>query len=94
MTEETINEIRSHIKAIEEIVSEKHPNAQYAFIAQMDGDQEDSVDVFYSVSSESINELSDMFENIFELVCAERPSEEGFRKFLNEFGITGPSGEA
>jgi hypothetical protein len=95
MDEETIKGIQSHMKAIEDIVNDKCPEAQYMFTVQMDSEKEDdAMDVFYGVRADNTSELIEMFENIFELVCAENPNPEKFDNFLNGFGIMGASGEA
>jgi len=95
MDEETVKGIQTHMRAIEEIVSEKCPEAQYMMTVQMDSEKEDdSMDVFYGVRSDSAMKLIDMFSNMFELVAAENPNEEEFSDFLKNFGIMGASGEA
>lgn len=95
MDEETVKGIQTHMRAIEEIVSEKCPEAQYMFTVQMDSKKQDeSMDVFYGVRADTTSDLIDMFENIFELVCAENPNPEKFKSFLSDFGIMGASGEA
>tara|TARA_R100001510_G_scaffold16751_1_gene14117 strand:+ start:315 stop:602 length:288 start_codon:yes stop_codon:yes gene_type:complete len=95
MKEEVVKEIQSHMRAIEEIVTENCPEAQYMFTVQMDSEKEDeAMDVFYGVRADNTSELIEMFENVFELVCAENPSPEKFKNFLDNFGIMGASGEA
>ena len=95
MKEELLKDIQSHIKAIEKIVEKNCPEAQYMFTVQMDSESEDeSMDVFYGVRADNTSELIEMFENIFELVCAENPNPEKFKSFLSDFGIMGASGEA
>jgi|TARA_R100000734_G_C3255914_1_gene56026 hypothetical protein len=95
MKEELLKEIQSHIRAIEKIVEKNCPEAQYMFTVQMDSESEDdAMDVFYGVRADNTSELIEMFENIFELVCAENPNPEKFNNFLGDFGIMGASGEA
>jgi len=95
MDEETVKEIQSHLRSIEEIINEKCPEAQYMLTIQMDSKSaEEALDVFYGVRADSTSDLIEMFENIFELVCAENPNTDKFNKFLNGFGIMGASGEA
>jgi hypothetical protein len=95
MKEEVVKEIQTHMKAIEEIVTENCPEAQYMFTVQMDTDgEEGAMDVFYGVRADDTSDLIEMFENIFELVCAENPNPEKFNNFLGDFGIMGASGEA
>ena len=95
MDEETVKEIQSHLRSIEEIIAEKCPEAQYMLTIQMDSKSADeALDVFYGVRADSTSDLIEMFENIFELVCAENPNPEKFKSFLSDFGIMGASGEA
>jgi len=95
MNEQTVDELRTHLKAIEKIISEKCPKAEYLVTVQMDNENDDdAMDVFYGVKSDNVNSLIDMFSNVFELIAAENPDPEVFNDFLNNFGITGPSGEA
>tara|TARA_R100000734_G_scaffold13141_1_gene9739 strand:+ start:638 stop:925 length:288 start_codon:yes stop_codon:yes gene_type:complete len=95
MNEQTVDELRTHLKAIEKIISEKCPEAEYLLTVQVENDSDDeAMDVFYGVKSDNVNSLIDLFSNVFELIAAENPDPEVFNDFLNGFGITGPSGEA
>lgn len=95
MNEEVVESIRQHMKDIESLLEKHCPEAQYMMTVQMDSEKEDdSMDVFYGVRSDSPMKLIDMFSNMFELVAAENPNEEEFSDFLKNFGITGPAGEA
>ena len=82
-------------KLTNEIINEKCPEAQYMLTIQTDSKSaEEALDVFYGVRADSTSDLIEMFENVFELVCAENPNNDKFNNFLNGFGIMGASGEA